>query len=494
MARPGKKLIDWCNENDERGKIVYNGFMKQKVANDTKSIDIHNVSAGSKLKAMFECENGHIFEMRLDSVTSQGSWCNSCAEKERVKSRLNNQYKSGKKISLYEWCQNNGDFGKQVFDGFQRCLEINNNNGIDIKEISSGSAEKVTFMCEKGHTFNVALSSVTSNHTWCKECFDINRGQLLKDKGSITRIKSGNSESFYNWSNKSEDRKEILDAYMRCIDDNNKLGLDINVLTSKSNQKAYFYCGIEGHKKELKTISDVTRREAFCSKCRYVKASKTLINNAVNNGSMSAYDKMLESGDYGKYLLECFERANNTGIDLHKISYGSNLKIRWKCSNPLHSEYLMSPNDVFRGRGCSLCSKKTSLPEQVIYFWCKDNFNEVYNMDRSLGMEADIRIESLKLIIEYNGEYYHQDRREHDELKRKYFEELGYKVIQINEDSSVIRNSFSKGIIRYNYSKDRYCTKLINILVKYLLDMNVSIKYTSLLKSQFNNATLVMKS
>lgn len=86
------------------------------------------------------------------------------------------------------------------------------------------------------------------------------------------------------------------------------------------------------------------------------------------------------------------------------------------------------------GRGCPECGKekKTSFPEQAILFYltkCTDTLhrNQIY------GKEIDIYLPLLKIGIEYNGKYYHQNRKDKDREKINFFQEKGIKIIVIED-------------------------------------------------------------
>lgn len=399
MSRTGTPLICWCKNEGSRGKEVYNGFMLSKDKNNMEGIDINIVSCASHKKAYFTCVNGHEFNLRLDAVKA-GQWCPECAKNKRVKTRENNQVNNGSKERLLDWCKNNGEFGKIVYDGFKRCEEENNSNGLFIDKILSGSAKKVSFICDKGHYFQTALSSIHTQHSWCKQCYDENKGRILKEKSNLTRIKKGTGLSLSDWCDRNgREGRLIKEAFLRCKDENNNLLIYIDKVGMHSNQSAYFKCEEESHGIQFKKIADVVRHGGFCTQCRYIKAQKTILNNP----------------------------------------------------DPYHEAY------------------GTSYPEQLIYYWVKQNFKDVINRDFSMNKEADVLIKDINLIIEYSGEYYHKDKVEKDKDKKKYFESMGYKVITIIGKSKGETEKITDELIYHNENKDRDCILLIAILCSLFL-------------------------
>lgn len=408
MPRVGKKLIDWCKENGERGEEVWNGVLAANSLNKEDGIDIYNISASSHTKIHYECKNGHNNNVRLDSITSNGSWCKTCMKMVGPQTRIKNQIEKGSKESFYHWCCTN-NHGKIVLEGYNRACELGYNLDIDINSISSGAEKRVYFICDKGHLFNPLLTSVTVQGSWCKDCYELNKSEIVREKGKLTRIKSGKSLTFLNWCFKNGDvGKSIYKAFMRCYDENSKNNIFIDKELSKSNYSAYFKCDNPEHPVQYKVIADVTRHSSFCSLCG--------------------------------------------------------------------------------------CHYKTSKPEQTIYLWCKENFKNVTNMDRSLGMEADVLIEDLKLVIEYQGEYYHRNKAEKDKQKKIFFESLGYKVLQIYEKTGkeFTTTIISNDIIYHRYNLDKDCRDLITILVLYFNSFDVKLKCESLSDEIIQKVKIIM--
>lgn len=88
--------------------------------------------------------------------------------------------------------------------------------------------------------------------------------------------------------------------------------------------------------------------------------------------------------------------------------------------------------------------------------------NKLIRDTKNEKMEADILLESRKLIIEFDGLYYHradQIGKYYHRDKTRFFEKLGYRVIHIFEDEwsfkrpiveSVIKGALNTGMVRIN--------------------------------------------
>ena len=140
-----------------------------------------------------------------------------------------------------------------------------------------------------------------------------------------------------------------------------------------------------------------------------------------------------------------YERNNELGIYPDAIAWSSHKEVCWICSiNTLHL-YKMTINRRSSPRfprGCPECNKarQTSYPEQFIHEVMLSIFPDATNRNKIDGYEFDIIVPSLKLAIEYNGEYYHRklsDRTERENEKADICVKKGYRFIQIIEQQDL---------------------------------------------------------
>jgi hypothetical protein len=131
--------------------------------------------------------------------------------------------------------------------------------------------------------------------------------------------------------------------------------------------------------------------------------------------------------------MEEWNYEKNT-VDPEQVSYGSDCKVWWKCSMGHEWEAKI----YFRTtghRGCRICAleTQTSFPEQAIYFYLKQLFNDTVNRYIFEGREIDIFIPSKNIGIEYNGYYSHKEKSEKDISKKEFFESIGITLFVIKE-------------------------------------------------------------
>jgi hypothetical protein len=134
----------------------------------------------------------------------------------------------------------------------------------------------------------------------------------------------------------------------------------------------------------------------------------------------------------------------NKNLDINKVVYGSGRKVWWKCSHhPQHKWRAKVVERTVYGYGCAKCSgtfrrmQKRSMPELYLAFELS-HFFDIDHEDRkirvlSITREADIKIPDIKLVVEYDGEFWHKEKVEKDREKTDLFKSIGWEVIRVRE-------------------------------------------------------------
>ena len=114
----------------------------------------------------------------------------------------------------------------------------------------------------------------------------------------------------------------------------------------------------------------------------------------------------------------------------------SNVSVFWLCPYCGFS-YSKRINDrVSKHSGCPQCTKErgTSFQEQSLYYYLS-RVTEVKNRFRDFGTEIDLYLPAFNTGIEYNGKYYHRNRKTKDDAKFAKIRNRGIRLITVNEDS-----------------------------------------------------------
>lgn len=218
-----------------------------------------------------------------------------------------------------------------------------------------------------------------------------------------------------------------------------------------SSQKVWWICS-KGHEWEA-----VIYKRVNGNNCPYCANKKVLKGY---NDLLTLFPNIAKDWDYEKNALRPED-----------FTWGSNKVFWWKCSKG-HSWKTSIINRTLRKSGCPKCSPSTSLPDISIYLALKKVFNFVEYKKLINGVEFDIFVNDLNLAIEYDGEYYHKDRRDTDGRKDLLAKKLGLDFIRIYEvkDLSVNNLRLDKNIL-YLQSKitknyPLLCSNVLNYIFK----------------------------
>jgi len=131
----------------------------------------------------------------------------------------------------------------------------------------------------------------------------------------------------------------------------------------------------------------------------------------------------------------------NITITPDSINKWSPKRVRRKCLNNENHEWQRKVKYMVKNSECPLCNNRwKSRPEIAILYELKSIFNEIKPNWEKLNINwknynLDIYIESLNLIIEFDGYYYHKNKLNNDILKNKIFREHWLDIIRLREDS-----------------------------------------------------------
>ena len=193
---------------------------------------------------------------------------------------------------------------------------------------------------------------------------------------------------------------------------------DADRYSYSSHTKVNWVCDL-GHVFD-KAIMDYTsyrsRRNVFnCPVCNGKRIVVGFNDLCTTNKSLA------DEWDFDKNVLKPTE-----------VSHGSFKSVWWKCKYGHSWKARISSRDY--GNGCPYCSsaKRTSQPEQIIYYYVLKYFPDALNMYSVNGISCDIYIPSKRIAIEYDGSawhssYFHDTSYKYDELK-----EIGVLLVTIS--------------------------------------------------------------
>lgn len=389
------------------------------VENDKSRIKPYEVKAGSKTKAYWLCEKGHTWIAPIQRITIEKSGCPYCAN-QKVLAGFNDLETIHPEL-LEEW-----DYEK---------------NEIKPNEVLSGSTKKVWWKCKYcGKSWKTAIIHRTGKReTGCPNCAPkLNRENQLKNQ----IMKEGS----------------LADKYPQLLKEWNyeKNNISPDKVVSKSAKKVYWKCE-KGHEWEAIIASRTRKHGTGCPIC----AGKKVLEGF--NDLKSQKPILVKEWDYKK----------NNSINMYpeKITSHSEKKVYWIC--PIcGTSYKAAICHRVNGTACPQCANelKTSFGEQAIYYYLSKLFPFCENRKDVIGYEADIMINELNLAIEYDGEYYHNNKKSEEKEKEKYemFKKISIILIRIKENfqnNAINSNAdYTIEIKSKNYEKE------IPIVIKEIID------------------------
>ncbi len=227
-----------------------------------------------------------------------------------------------------------------------------------------------------------------------------------------------------------------------------------------SKEKVWWKCK-NGHEWEggiydrIKAVDrNIKLGRPICPYCNHEKVSST-------------YNLVTEFPDIAKQ----WNYKMNGSLIPQNVTPKSQQKVWWTCEyDPTHVWQSRISNRTILHRGCSICARrvKTSLPERVLYYYLKLCFNDCEIQKRMLDKYIlDIFIPSHKIIIEYDGWYYHSDEKSKKREKKKDRKLNEFDIIRIKEVKEEINEIiYDNNIIKY-HPQERYTN--LDELIKEIL-------------------------
>ena len=259
------------------------------IAKEAEGWDASTVVTGSHDSKMWRCPLGHLWIAVVNSRTSRGDGCGVCA-------------------------------GRIVLLGYNDLLTkfpdlSGEADGWDPKTVSSGSRQRKSWKCKKGHTWEATVTSRSHNKSGCPYC---SNNKVLKGFNDLLTTHKNLAKEADGW--------------------------DPSEFSSGSARKKDWKCEI-GHKWTY-TIKDRVFGDGcpYCSGKRVLKGFNDL-QTIHPNLANEAYD-----------------------WDPSTLTVGSNKKRRWKCE----FGHIWSANITSRTNlksGCPSCSKSGFDPNQKGYIY-----------------------------------------------------------------------------------------------------------------------------
>lgn len=336
-----------------------------------------DVTCGASKRVWWKCKKGddHEWQNSISNRTTQNQGCPICQNKKVV---LSNCLATVNPTLSKEW-------------------HPTKNLPLTPYDIVEGSNKKIWWKCDKGedHEWKTALSHRINGRN-CPIC----SGRKVVLSNSLFTLNSELAKEWHPLKNES---------------------ISIDSLTLNSHKKIWWKCDKgEDHEWEASVASRNNGRGCpICSGKKVVKSNSLATLN--------------------KEISRQWHPVLNGNLTPNDVTIKTGLKVWWKCSKGDDHIWNTSIDNRSNGRGCPFCTlTPQSRQELMITFELKQFFdiNPRGFKTRVNGklLSIDIYISDINLGIEFDGSYWHKDKRALDKLKTEHLLTEGFKIMRIREE------------------------------------------------------------
>lgn len=296
--------------------------------------------------------------------------------------------------------------GTSLFDLYPElmCEWDYDKNTVSPKEIKPSASKDVWWICPNPkchHSYQATPYERTSGRKNCSVC---SGHEIVAGVNDLETLRP--------------DIAELLDTSVENVNPKT-VGLG-------SHDSAIWKCKEYGH-----TWSAIVKDVVNGSRCPICSNKKVLIGF---NDLATTHPELIEEWDFIKNSSICTPT---------EITEGSDKKVWWVCKTCKNKWQTAIKERTLNYSGCPECNKKfkTSFPEQAIYFYVKQFFDDAVNGYKSedIGLyELDIYIPSKRIAIEYDGSKWHNRKTisKRDIDKYHVCRNNKIKLIRIKEDNN----------------------------------------------------------
>ena len=435
---------------------------------ELNTIDPHKITHGSTKHAHWICRQKHKFSARIDHRTIMGSGCPYCAGKLPIPGQ--NDLATTHPYLIVEW-----DYEK---------------NTKKPEDYLAGSNSKASWICrECGNHWDTSIYHRAIKNSKCPECMRIQRG---KTKTQTTIDLHGSLADVYpklaaQWDYSKNGELKPTDVHSNSKSrvwwlcekghswsatiQNRVAGNGCPVCSGKAvligfNDLETTFPDIAAQwhptKNENLLPSMVTTRSGkrvwwLCPTCNEDYRAIIYSRTSQGSGCPVCANKVVRVGindlaTTHPHIAKEWHPTKNGILKPTDIVAGSNSHFWWRCEKG-HSWHATA-NDRKSGRGCPYCNNEhsSSFPEQLLYYYLQQTTSAI-NRHKLLGREIDIYLPTLNIGIEYNGQYYHQNRKQQDAEKYDFLRSQGVRIIVVHEGNQELVDGDN---IFYRYKNSDY--------------------------------------
>jgi hypothetical protein len=395
----------------------------------TKNGDLtpNDFTFGSHKKVWWLCPKGHSY----DSIIGNRA---------KKKKPTGCPYCAGQKVSE----ENNL---LALFPEIAKDWHPTKNNELTPKQVTSGGNKKVWWLCPKGHSYESTTSHRTAMKSGCPYC----SGHKVSEDNNLLFLFPEIAKEWHPTKN--------------------------GVLTPKNFttgvDKIIWWLCPKGHSYES-MINNRTQKK-YPNGCPYCSGRRV----GEDNNLLFLFPEIAKE----------WHPTKNGKLTPKDFVSGSNKKVWWLCPKG-HSHHSVIASRTGKNlTGCPFCSNQSSQPEIRILSELKWFFDEVNSRYKVDGVEIDIFLPNFNIGIEYDGSYWHKDKKDSDLEKNQFLLSKDIHLIRVRQHP--LKSLSKNDVIVSNGSLEK---KDIDELLKKIypfVDKTIKEKInTYLVKSSFINEDL----
>jgi rubrerythrin len=196
---------------------------------------------------------------------------------------------------------------------------------------------------------------------------------------------------------------------------NNELGPE--AFTPNSNKKAHWICSKCNNVWETMINIRTGTNKSGCPYCNNIYPTK-------DNNLLVKYPEIASEWDY-----------KNNELGPEAFLPNSRKNAYWVCNELGH--FWKARIESRLRNGCPYCKLTPRSRDEIYLLFELKKFFDVSEEDHKVQLDkvydVDIKLKKEKVIIEYDGAYWHKDRAEKDLVKTKKLTQAGWTVIRVRE-------------------------------------------------------------
>ena len=409
-------------------------------------ISPQDVTAGSNKKVWWKCATNpeHEWEARVDS-RSAGRGCPSCGSQKRPKKNMS--LADVNPTLAQEWSPKN--------------------NGLTPYDVSIGSNKKVWWKCSKGVDHEWESSPNNRSKAGCPVCankkavISNSLGTNNPDLATEWHPKLNGSKTPFNytpisgvkvWWLCNKNNKHAWEASIAHRANGRGCPYCLNKKIGESNSLGFLHPEIAREWNQQKNGSVTPDMVAPVSGKKYwwkcPRGEDHVWQSSVANRTrgracpICTGHKVVPSTSlpitHPKIFRE-WHPDKNKGVNPNLVSKGTEISVWWLCGkNPTHEWKAMIYSRTY-GIGCPFCvltpqsRQELQISFELQQFFKIDPKGFKTRVNGKLW-SIDIYLSELNLGIEFDGSYWHKEKRVLDKLKTKQLQDDGFQIMRIREE------------------------------------------------------------